>query len=90
MAYIVTFSKSADEAEESPHMVIYEAYEEVEGVLLPTRMSFWNWDPALGKIGEQIGEVVVSDYEFIEPDENTFTKPDGARIDPMPDSGIGG
>ncbi len=84
MAYIVTYGKSSDDAEISPHMVVYETYEKVDGVTLPTRMSFWNWDPAMGKIGEQIGEVTVTDYQFVEPDEDLFTKPEGARIDAMP------
>ena len=84
MAYIVTYGKSADDAEESPHMVIYETYEEVDGVTLPTRMSFWNWSPVMGKIGEPLGEVNVSGYQFIEPEDDLFTKPEGARIDPVP------
>lgn len=84
MAYIVTYGKSVDEAEKEPHIAIYDAFEEVNGVTLPTRMTMWNWDPELGKIGEALGTMQVNNYRFIEPDESTFVQPDGARIDAPP------
>ena len=87
MAYIVTYGKKTHDAEKEPHIVIYDEYEEVEGVTLPTRLSFWNWEPGTGVIGEQIGEVKLSNYRFVEPDGSTFAKPEGARLDAPPPSG---
>ncbi len=84
MAYIVTYSKSAHDAEKEPHMAIYEAFEDIDGVILPTRFSLWNWESGTGKVGEVLGRVELSNYQFIEPDESTFTKPDHARIDTPP------
>ncbi len=84
MAYIVTYGKSAHDAEKEPHLAVYEAYEQVGGVTLPTRMTMWNWDPKLGKVGEALGTLEVFNYRFVEPDETTFVQPDGARIDAPP------
>lgn len=87
LAYIVTYGKTTHDAEKEPHVAIYEAYEEVDGVTLPTRMTMWHWDPKLGKVGESLGTLEVSNYRFVEPDEKTFVKPDGARIDAPPATG---
>ncbi len=87
MSYIVTYGKTTHDAEKEPHLAIYEAYEEVDGVTLPTQLIFWNWEPALGKIGEQLGSLELSNFQFVEPDETDFTQPDGARIDALPPSG---
>lgn len=87
MAYIVTYGKTTHDAEKEPHIAIYEAYEEVDGVTLPTRMSMWNWEPGVGKVGELLGSLELSNFQFVEPDETDFTQPDGARIDAPPPSG---
>ncbi len=84
MAYIVTYGKDTHDAEKEPHIAIYEAFEEVDGVTLPTRMSMWNWETGTGKIGEMLGQLELANYQFVEPDESTFTQPDGARIDAPP------
>lgn len=84
LAYIVTYGKSEKDAESNPHIAVYDAYEEVDGAVLPTSLSFWNWEPDTGKVGEQIGLVELSNYRFIKPGKDTFTKPEGARIDELP------
>jgi len=81
MAYIVTYGKDTAEAEKKPHVAIYESFTDVDGVLLPTRMSIYNWEAGVGKVGEELGSMEVSNYRFIEPGEDTFSKPEGARID---------
>jgi hypothetical protein len=84
LAYIVTYGQSTHDAEKSPHLAIYDAFEEVDGAVLPMRISFWNWETSTGKVGEQIGSVELSNYRFIEPNDDTFTKPENARIDQLP------
>lgn len=81
LAYIVTYGKDTHDAEKEPHVAIYEAFEEVDGVTLVTRMSMWNWVVGAGRVGEALGQLELANYRFVEPDETTFTKPDGARID---------
>lgn len=87
MAYIVTYGKTTHDAEKQPHIVIYEAYELADGVTLPTRLIFWNWESGTGKVGEQLGSLELTNLRFIELDESDFTQPDGARIDALPPSG---
>jgi hypothetical protein len=87
LAYIVTYGKTTGDAEKEPHVAIYEAYETVDGVFLPTNMSMWNWEPATGRVGKQLGSIELSNYHFVEPDDSTFTKPSGARVDAPPPSG---
>ncbi len=84
LAYIVTYGKDTHDAEKEPHVAVYEAFEDVDGVTLPTRMSMWNWESGTGKIGEMLGQLDLANYRFVEPDESTFTQPDGARIDAPP------
>ncbi len=84
MAYIVTYGKDTHDAEKEPHVAVYEAFEEVDGVTLVTRMSMWNWDSQIGRVGEMLGKMELTNYRFVEPDEGAFTKPDGARIDAPP------
>ena len=84
MAYIVTYGKSTEDAEKEPHVAIYESFTEAQGVTLPTRMSIYNWEEGVGKVGEELGAMELSNFQFIEPDEDTFTKPQGARLDAPP------
>lgn len=90
LAYIVTYGKDTHDAEKEPHVAVYEAFEEVDGVTLVTRMSMWNWEAGTGKVGEMLGQMELANYRFVEPDGGAFTKPDGARIDAPPTAGVGG
>jgi len=85
LAYIVTYGTALEDAEAEPHLATYDAYTTVGGVALPTRLSFWNWQPDTGAVGEAIGVVELNNYRFLAPDEQTFTQPEGARIDALPD-----
>lgn len=84
LAYIVTYGKSTEDAEKEPHVAVYESFTEVQGVTLPTRMSIYNWEDGVGKVGEELGAMELSNFQFVEPDEDTFTKPEGARLDAPP------
>lgn len=87
LAYIVTYGQSTHDAEKEPHIAIYDAFEVVDGVVLPKQISFWNWEAGTGKVGEPIGSVELSNYRFIKPEDNLFTKPEGARLDGLPEAG---
>ena len=79
MAYIVTFGKTAEAAEESPSAIIYEGYEDVDGVQLSTRWKFFKWSEEDGILGEQVGEVSITQPRFVEPAADAFTPPEGAE-----------
>ena len=84
MAYIVTFGKDLEAAEAEPHAITYEDYQEVDGIPVPTRWRFWNWNQESGIHGEPIGEVRLSDVTFGYPNSETFTLPGDARQEALP------
>ena len=55
MAYIVTFGKDLETAEEEPHAIVYGGWEEVKGVWLSTDWTFYNWTREEGVISDPIG-----------------------------------
>lgn len=84
VAYIVTFGKSAAEANKEPHAAVYESYTNVDGVMLPTKLVFYDWHRTQGIVGEPLGEFVISDYAFVSLDPSQFVKPADAREAPLP------
>jgi len=83
-AYIVTYGQDGEPEEPTIKMVRFHDYETVDGVTLPTYWKFYHWQAGKGPHGEAVGEVKVSEIEFFTPDDETFTKPDGAEQDPLP------
>jgi hypothetical protein len=51
----------------------------VDGVVLPSLVTFWNWSLDKGVHGDQVGKMSVSNVSFIKPDEKTFAPPANAR-----------
>lgn len=86
MAYIVTYGKSAEEAEQKPHLIRYDEYGEVDGALIPITWSFWNWSEAEGIVGEEpIGFGAVGDINlYPRSDPKIFARGDYARDLPLP------
>ena len=85
VAYIVTFGKSTAEANKEPHAAVYESYTRVDGVMLPTKLVFYDWNRATGITGDPLGEFVISDYAFVSLDPMQFVKPADAREAPLPE-----
>ena len=83
LAYIVTYGKS-DDAQQEPHAVTYDSYEIVDGVRIPTRMSFWNWSEEDGIFGEPIGLVTFNNARFTGVADDAFTAPADAVEDTIP------
>jgi hypothetical protein len=87
MSYIVTYTKSAEKAEEEPHAVTYHAFDDVDGVKLPLLWKFWLWSAERGVYGDRLGEVILSDVRFVPYRAGAFSKPGDAREDKLPDEG---
>jgi hypothetical protein len=87
MAYIVTYDRSAAEAEAEPHAITYHDFAEVDGVKLATAWKLWNWNEAEGIVGEPIGQARLADSRFLQPDLGAFDRVEGAREDPLPAGG---
>ncbi len=84
MAYIVTYSKSKEEAESEPHAVVFDGYQTIDGVTLPMTWAFYDWNQEKGVHGQAIGRVTVSNARFVDPPADAFTKPAGAAESKLP------
>ncbi len=84
VAYIVTYGTTAAEAEKTPHALVYEDYQTIDGVALATRWVMYNWSLAQGTVGEPLGDVMLTNIRFVEPGEHDFERPPVAHEDPLP------
>lgn len=74
-AYIVTYSKDQATAEEDPHAIVYENYQDVQGVPFAHKWTFWGWNATDG-LTDQLGEGTLSNIKFLTFDEIDFTVPE--------------
>ena len=84
MGYIVTYSKKIEEAEKEPHGIWYEDYVAVAGVVISTRWRFRHYDKEKGFHGD-LGSGKVTEIDFVDLEEDTFTPPAGALTVPLPE-----
>lgn len=64
VAYIVTFDKSIEKAEEEPHAIVYKNYEVIDGVPISNRWEFYNWTEEKGLFGDAIGDATLTNIQF--------------------------
>ena len=86
MAYIVTFGKGLSEAEKEPHAITYQDPVTLDGVTFFSHFLFWNWSEEQGIHGEPIGQVKLSDLQFVTPAAGSFKAPADSRPEPLPGS----
>ncbi len=84
VAYIVTYGTSVAEAEKEPHVLVYEDFETIDGVVLSSTWTMYNWSLAQGIHGEPLGDVALTNIRFVEPGASDFVRPADAREAPMP------
>ena len=84
MAYIVTYGKDRKHAEADPHVVIFQDFTSIDGVVLPTRWTFHHWKQETGAEGEPIARVSLEHLRFVEPEDIAFARPADAREDAPP------
>jgi len=85
--YVVTFpsirkNKPLEQLE--PHAILFEEWQEADGLLVPKAASFYNWKN--GNIeGEPLGRLTFSAVRFMAatPDNAKFAKPAGAVVAPL-------
>ncbi|MGB5942996.1 MAG: hypothetical protein WBG71_08955 [Leeuwenhoekiella sp.] len=78
--YIVTFNKEQEKAEKSPHAILYDNYENIDGIPFATQWSFYNWNADTGISGEPLGNATLSEFRVFQPEEGFFEAPKDAQI----------
>lgn len=74
-AYIVTYSKSQEQAEENPHAIVYKRYFSLNQVPFSSQWEFYNWSAEKGIYGKPIGKATISNVKFIAKSHPVFQKP---------------
>jgi len=77
-AYIVTMYSSQEEAEVDPHAIVYEDYQEVDGIPIARKWTFWGWRENEG-LTDQLGSATVSNIRFSDLDPVLFQAPESAK-----------
>ena len=83
-AYIVTYGKSIEAAEEEPHAILYDSFVNIDGVTFSTSWTFWLWSEENGIYGVPLFKAEVSNIEFVPLQPGLFEKPSDARLDVKP------
>lgn len=83
MAYIVTFGTTVEDASAEPHLIAYEDYQDIEGIPVPFTWTFWNWSQEEGE-KDQIGEVKISNFSFVEVEDEVFQTPENFKMAELP------
>jgi len=76
--YIVTYSNSAEEAEEDPHAITYSDYREVDGIPMAHSWKFWAWRAEEG-LTDELGFASLDNIEFIDEVGSMFDKPENGK-----------
>jgi hypothetical protein len=84
LAYIVTYGTPAADAEKAPHVAVYREFTTVDRVVLPTAITFHDWDEKTGAHEARIGMAQFEGIEFVPIPADAFDRPDGAVEDPLP------
>ncbi len=81
MAYIVTYSKSPEEAAKTPKMIVYGEYVTVgeTEVKLSKDWKFFHWTKEDGPHGDAVFHVTIAQFDFVEPEPGLFDAPDDAK-----------
>ena len=74
VAYIVTVNKSTEAAESDPHAIGYSNYKMIDGVPIAHNWEFYEWSKD-GGLGKVIGNTIINNVKFVNPDAHMFTVP---------------
>lgn len=77
LAYIVTYKKTQEKANEDPHAITYSDYVDLDGIPIASHWEFHTWRDSLG-LTEKLGDARLSDMEFVTVPDSLFHAPAGA------------
>ncbi len=89
LACIVTYGKTLEEANKEPHSLVYDGFEDVSGVAIPTHWRLYAWDADKGPFGDPLGQVRLKNIRFVTPAANDFALPADRKKDELPVAATG-
>lgn len=80
---LYTATYFSQESSESYNAKVYEEWTEVEGLLLPTTIAAYRWNPETRQLEEKRGSTGYSEISLSKdaPEASTFAAPEGAEFD---------
>lgn len=78
-AYIVTMTKSQEEAEEDPHAIGYSDYQKVDGIPIPMRWTFFGWREEQG-LTDTLGHAILTNVNFMADSGTLFDRPETYKL----------
>ncbi len=80
MAYIVTYSRSKEDAEKSPSSIVYQDYKEIQGIPVAHTWKFCVWDEKTGsQLDKEKGYAFIKNIVFHQLSEGLFDMPEGMQ-----------
>ncbi|AGC78059.1 hypothetical protein LX97_03146 [Nonlabens dokdonensis] len=83
VAYIVSYGKGVEKAEEEPHFAKYNDYDMMEGIPVSTNWTFHNWNKEEG-FTDQIGKASIKNVNFLDDASIMFEQNEEMVAVPMP------
>jgi len=74
-AYIVTASRSREEAEEDPHAIEYLDYRTISGIPIAHKWKFWTWREREG-LTQILGDANLENFQFLSEEKFDFEIPE--------------
>jgi len=83
MGYVATYGAATAESA-TPQAIVYDDYQDVGGVPVPTAWVFYDWSKEKGPHGEPVGRATLRNLRFTSPPDSAFAPPPGAERSAMP------
>ena len=74
VAYIVTFGKTTEVAEEDPNAIKYQDYKMINGIPIATNWGYYGWSITTG-LSDKIGSAKITNIHFVEGFRKDFSVP---------------
>lgn len=71
------------QADRPAQAAIYEQFQDIQGVRLPTSLTLTRWDQNTGFEAEPFGKATITNVKFIIPPPGTFIRPEPSAASPL-------
>ncbi|MEX0967968.1 MAG: hypothetical protein WD077_12070 [Bacteroidia bacterium] len=87
LAYIVTYGKPEENAEDDPHALIYDEFVMVNKIPVATEWRLWEWNEK-ADVTKALSHLRLGSISFINMEDSLFIKPENATEDVLPELNV--